>query len=285
MKLTKRGLVLTLAGILVASTLNLSCVKSEEIPTVRNANMLLSFNSPSYFKHALAKSCKFDIIDLPKDKPYSIGDNGTEVVVDNIKEYSKHQDSPDWDDVGKIETVTMCYNYLVYDKGLPSELVSGILGNIMCEGDFGYRQGYYNGTQNYNQIINALNGSGGVGIVQWTYYTKKSELKRYYADTFNKVSNCSFKVKCAIAELTYLHYIIKNEGILDKFESLAGSKDALVHSACGMFACEYERYAGYKSQWSRSTNSYKCTNINSNGGKRLNYALKIYHHFNDGIVG
>lgn len=275
-------------GILASMLVSNSMVsKGAELGKYENVNIsnLVALNSPSYFKESLNNNYEFESVEIIASKPIKIGVNNTKVYTDAIESYAEEQESPSWDDVGKIETLTMCYNFLVYDKGLPSELVSGILGNVMCEGDFGYREGYYNGTQNYNQVINALNGSGGVGIIQWTYYTKKNELKKYYVDTFSKVSGYDFKVKCAIAELTYLYDMIKNEGFLDRFSNLNGTGDSLVHNACGMFACEYERYAGYSKQWLKSPNSYKCININSNGGKRLKYALKIYHHFNDGIVG
>lgn len=209
----------------------------------------------------------------------SIGKYGTTIDVQAVREYLELEDSVDWDDTGRINMVNTIYNYLVNEKELPEEFVSGILGNIMCEGNFGFIQGQYSGTKSMQQILNALDSSGGIGIIQWTHPTLKKNLKGYYTDVIKKLGKEKLNVKCAVAELVCLYDILTRDGLLDKYNHLKGKGETLAHSACGLFAYEFERYYGYLNQWAKYNGQYKCINTDSNGGKRLKYTLAIYKHF------
>ena len=175
--------------------------------------------------------------------------------------------------------VNTIYNYLVNEKELPKEFVAGILGNIMCEGNFGFIQGQYSGTKSMQQILNALDSSGGIGIIQGTHPALKKNLKGYYLDVIKKLSKEKLNVKCAVAELVCLYDILTRDGLLDKYNNLKGKGETLAHSACGLFAYEFERYYGYLNQWAKQDGYYKCIDTTSNGGKRLKYTLAIYKHF------
>lgn len=209
----------------------------------------------------------------------SIGKYNTKIDVQAVREYLELEDSVDWDDTGRINMVNTIYNYLVNEKELPKEFVAGILGNIMCEGNFGFIQGQYSGTKSMQQILNALDSSGGIGIIQWTHPALKKNLKRYYLDVIKKLGKEKLNVKCAVAELVCLYDILTRDGLLDKYNNLKGKGETLAHSACGLFAYEFERYYGYLSQWAKQDGYYKCINVTSNGGKRLKYTLAIYKHF------
>lgn len=209
----------------------------------------------------------------------SIGKYNTKIDVQSVREYLELEDIVDWDDIGKINMVNTIYNYLVNEKELPKEFVAGILGNIMCEGNFGFIQGQYSGTKSMQQILNALDSSGGIGIIQWTHPALKKNLKGYYLDVIKKLGKEKLNVKCAIAELVCLYDILTRDGLLDKYNNLKGKGETLAHSACGLFACEFERYYGYLNQWAKQDGYYKCINATSNGGKRLKYTLAIYKHF------
>ena len=209
----------------------------------------------------------------------SIGKYNTKIDVQAVREYLELEDSVDWDDTDRINMVNTIYNYLVNEKELPNEFVAGILGNIMCEGNFGFIQGQYSGTKSMQQILNALDSSGGIGIIQWTHPALKKNLKGYYLDVIKKLGKEKLNVKCAVAELVCLYDILTRDGLLDKYNNLKGKGETLAHSACGLFAYEFERYYGYLNQWEKQDGYYKCINTTSNGGKRLKYTLVIYKHF------
>lgn len=209
----------------------------------------------------------------------SIGKYNTKIDVQSVREYLELEDIADWDDTGRINMVNTIYNYLVNEKELPKEFVAGILGNIMCEGNFGFIQGQYSGTKSMQQILNALDSSGGIGIIQWTHPALKKNLKGYYLDVIKKLGKEKLNVKCAVAELVCLYDILTRNGLLDKYNNLKGKGETLAHSACGLFAYEFERYYGYLSQWAKKDGYYKCIDTTSNGGKRLKYTLSIYKHF------
>lgn len=152
----------------------------------------------------------------------SIGKYNTKIDVQAVREYLELEGIVDWDDIGKINMVNTIYNYLVNEKELPKEFVAGILGNIMCEGNFGFIQGQYSGTKSMQQILNALDSSGGIGIIQWTHPALKKNLKGYYLDVIKKLGKEKLNVKCAVAELVCLYDILTRDGLLDKYNNLKG---------------------------------------------------------------
>ena len=141
----------------------------------------------------------------------SIGKYNTKIDVQSVREYLELEDSVAWDDTGRINMVNTIYIYLVNEKELPKEFVAGILGNIMCEGNFGFIQGQYSGTKSMQQILNALDSSGGIGIIQWTHPALKKNLKGYYLDVIKKLGKEKLNVKCAVAELVCLYDILTRE--------------------------------------------------------------------------
>lgn len=242
-------------------------------------------NSPTWIKEMLADAAGVPTINpsaavaSASEDIIPIGKYGTTIDVQAVRDYLELEDSADWDDTGRVNMVNTIYNYLVNEKELPKEFVSGILGNIMCEGNFGFIQGQYSGTKSMQQILNALDSSGGIGIIQWTHPALKKNLKRYYLDVIKKLGKEKLNVKCAVAELVCLYDILTRDGLLDKYNNLKGKGETLAHSACGLFAYEFERYYGYLNQWEKQDGYYKCIDTTSNGGKRLKYTLAIYKHF------
>lgn len=226
---------------------------------------------PAISPNSIAVATSSDVV--------SIGKYNTKIDVQSVREYLELEDIADWDDTGRINMVNTIYNYLVNEKELPKEFVAGILGNIMCEGNFGFIQGQYSGTKSMQQILNALDSSGGIGIIQWTHPALKKNLKGYYLDVIKKLGKEKLNVKCAVAELVCLYDILTRDGLLDKYNNLKGKGETLAHSACGLFAYEFERYYGYLNQWAKQDGYYKCIDTMSNGGKRLEYTLAIYKHF------
>ena len=242
-------------------------------------------NSPTWIKEMLADAAGVPtinpstVIAAVSEDIIPIGKYGTTIDVQAVREYLELEDSAEWDDTNRVNMVNTTYNYLVNEKELPEEFVSGILGNIMCEGNFGFIQGQYSGTKSMQQILNALDSSGGIGIIQWTHPVLKKNLKGYYTDVIKKLGKEKLNVKCAVAELVCLYDILTRDGLLDKYNNLKGKGETLAHSACGLFACEFERYYGYLNQWVKQDGCYKCINAASNGGKRLKYTLAIYKHY------
>lgn len=212
-----------------------------------------------------------------KDEFVKVGK--TKINITKLIELTKEEKvSPDWDDkYGKYDTCYIVAKYLNECAGFSKELSAGIAGNVAMEGDFGYAQGTYTNTKSYQEAMNKLSNGLGYGICQWTYYTLKRELKKYYAESANKLQGYKFEFISKVAELAYLIDTVNEKDYSNKVKNHTGNQQQKVYSSAGLFAVDYERYAGSSRQWTKTSTGVYLQSVNSNGGKRATYALNIYN--------
>lgn len=212
-----------------------------------------------------------------KDEFVKVGK--TKINITKLIELTKEEKvSPDWD--SKYDKYDTCYivaKYLNECAGFSKELSAGIAGNVAMEGDFGYVQGTYTNTKSYQEAMNKLSNGLGYGICQWTYYTLKRELKKYYIESANKLPGYKFEFISKVAELAYLIDTVNEKDYSKEVKNHTGNQQQKVYSSAGLFAVDYERYAGSSRQWTRTSTGVYLQSANSNGGKRATYALNIYN--------
>ena len=215
----------------------------------------------------------------PKVKDEFVKVGKTKINITKLIELTKEEKvSPDWDDkYGKYDTCYIVAKYLNECAGFSRELSAGIAGNVALEGDFGYVQGTYTNTKSYQEAMNKLSNGLGYGICQWTYHTLKRELKKYYAESANKLQGYKFEFISKVAELAYLIDTVNEKDYNTEVKNHTGSTEQKVYSSAGLFAVDYERYAGASRQWTRTSTGVYLQSVNSNGGKRATYALNIYN--------
>lgn len=203
----------------------------------------------------------------------------TEINITKLIELTKEEKaSPDWDNkYGKYDTCYIVAKYLNECAGFSKELSAGIAGNVAMEGDFGYVQGTYTNTKSYQEAMNKLSNGLGYGICQWTYYTLKRELKEYYTEAANKLPGYKFEFISKVAELAYLIDTVNEKNYSKEVKNHTGNQQQKVYSSAGLFAVDYERYAGSSRQWTRTPTGVYLQSANSNGGMRATYALNIYN--------
>lgn len=212
-----------------------------------------------------------------KDEFVKVGK--TKINITKLIELTKEEKvSPDWDDkYGKYSTCYIVAKYLNECAGFSKELSAGIAGNVAMEGDFGYVQGTYTNTKSYQEAMNKLSNGLGYGICQWTYYTLKRELKEYYTESANKLPKYKFEFISKVAELAYLIDTVNEKNYSKEVKNHTGSLEQKIYSSAGLFAVDYERYAGSSRQWTRTSTGVYLQSANSNGGMRATYALNIYN--------
>jgi hypothetical protein len=212
-----------------------------------------------------------------KDEFVKVGK--TKINITKLIELTKEEKvSPDWDDkYGKYDTCYIVAKYLNECAGFSKELSAGIAGNVALEGDFGYVQGTYTNTKSYQEAMNKLSNGLGYGICQWTYHTLKRELKKYYAESANKLQGYKFEFISKVAELAYLIDTVNEKDYSKEVKNHTGSLEQKVYSSAGLFAVDYERYAGSARQWTRTSTGVYLQSAKSNGGMRATYALNIYN--------
>ena len=212
-----------------------------------------------------------------KDEFVKVGK--TKINITKLIELTKEEKvSPDWDDkYGKYDTCYIVAKYLNECAGFSKELSAGIAGNVAMEGDFGYVQGTYTNTKSYQEAMNKLSNGLGYGICQWTYYTLKRELKKYYAESANKLQGYKFEFISKVAELAYLIDTVNEKDYNTEVKNHTGNQQQKVYSSAGLFAVDYERYAGSSRQWTRTSTGVYLQSAKSNGGMRATYALNIYN--------
>lgn len=203
----------------------------------------------------------------------------TEINITKLIELTREEKvSPDWDNkYGKYSTCYIVAKYLNECAGFSKELSAGIAGNVAMEGDFGYVQGTYTNTKSYQEAMNKLSNGLGYGICQWTYYTLKRELKEYYTESANKLPKYKFEFISKVAELAYLIDTVNEKNYSKEVKNHTGSLEQKVYSSAGLFAVDYERYAGSSRQWTRTSTGVYLQSAKSNGGMRATYALNIYN--------
>ena len=212
-----------------------------------------------------------------KDEFVKVGK--TKINITKLIELTKEEKvSPDWDDkYGKYDTCYIVAKYLNECAGFSKELSAGIAGNVALEGDFGYVQGTYTNTKSYQEAMNKFSNGLGYGICQWTYHTLKRELKKYYAESANKLQGYKFEFISKVAELAYLIDTVNEKNYSEEVKNHTGSLEKKVYSSAGLFAVDYERYAGSSRQWTRTSTGVYLQSAKSNGGMRATYALNIYN--------
>lgn len=212
-----------------------------------------------------------------KDEFVKVGK--TKINITKLIEITKEEKvSPDWDDkYGKYDTCYIVAKYLNECAGFSKELSAGIAGNVALEGDFGYVQGTFTNTKSYQEAMNKLSNGLGYGICQWTYHTLKRELKKYYAESANKLQGYKFEFISKVAELAYLIDTVNEKDYNTEVKNHTGSLEQKVYSSAGLFAVDYERYAGSSRQWTRTSTGVYLQSVKSNGGMRATYALNIYN--------
>lgn len=212
-----------------------------------------------------------------KDEFVKVGK--TKINITKLIELTKEEKvSPDWDDkYGKYDTCYIVAKYLNECAGFSKELSAGIAGNVAMEGDFGYVQGTYTNTKSYQEAMNKLSNGLGFGICQWTYHTLKRELKKYYAESANKLQGYKFEFISKVAELAYLIDTVNEKGYNTEVKNHTGNQQQKVYSSAGLFAVDYERYAGSARQWTRTSTGVYLQSAKSNGGMRAAYALNTYN--------
>jgi hypothetical protein len=212
-----------------------------------------------------------------KDEFVKVGK--TEINITKLIELTKEEKvSPDWDNkYGKYDTCYIVAKYLNECAGFSKELSAGIAGNVAMEGDFGYVQGTYTNTKSYQEAMNKLSNGLGYGICQWTYHTLKRDLKKYYTESANKLQGYKFEFISKVAELAYLIDTVNEKDYSKEVKNHTGSLEQKVYSSAGLFAVDYERYAGSSRQWARTSTGVYLQSAKSNGGMRATYALNIYN--------
>lgn len=182
----------------------------------------------------------------------------------------------------KMGIVNFLWTFLVEEKGVDEKLASGIIGNVLCEGDFAEVQG---GTRYLTSLKNAKDNlyyttNTGYGIAQWTTSGRKDLLYKYYSAVSDIMIPMGFVWEdvVKIAEACCLYEELKLYNIYEKYENLSESKQ--IQGATGLVAVKYESYKGVENQWSYSNGTYRLTaGAGTTGCQRYEYAKCVYEFY------
>ena len=196
--------------------------------------------------------------------------------------YKADYQAEPWDTKKKLNTINLVWEFLVNQNNVDPTIAAAVLGSIVYEGEVGMQQGTYHvftGIQDARNKLTAPTTDIGYGLVQWTSKGRRQWLLQFY-EKVNEDLNYDWETISVVAECCALLEEIKKYNL---YEDLTMEYD--IEDATGIFACEFEIYDGYKTDWSESNGHYTLRSGADSGLKRYKYALSIYDHFMNPAVG
>lgn len=203
----------------------------------------------------------------------------TDVISLSISSATTSYSTYEFETYGREKEIATVYNIFTQEFGVPIEIVSAIIGNIIAEGHFGMEQGTYYVLESIEQAEEYLLSKSkqrGFGIIQWTLQERRNCLYSYYVNTYNELKETKdWNTIMAVAECAFLYEELKAYGTLDKMLEQDLQGEDMVERCTAILIKDYIKYSNYKSDF----NEYECIDSTSSGQVRIDNALNVYRHY------